>query len=651
MRLIVSLWLAGGAPALAVVEAPDLELLRQETAVKQDLQDKIQFGILDPVLGKDKAKAFVDLELDFVAKRQENIRVGQGLSERNREKAGARGAAATDFIVPGVPRQKSVASLANPTRPEASQAQLVGVEKHENENIFNLKLVKKALLVTIIHDGAMPEEMKKTLRGLIVDAGAKLKLAPDEIVFRQANFNAHRWLDDLKDPRVWVPMIFALLFLLLLLYLFGPLRRVLWAAVSAIQAKKEQEVKLAATLEEVGEDEGEGGGGEGEGEEDDFGFDQRELDIMIGRKPPEPPPPPPEPEPPLELEEEMKKFEPFNYITEDKLVNLANLFLVRREEPWLVAVVLSYLRPEFARQVLASLPLELQAKVALEAFRVRQVTKEQLEAIDEEVKKNVDFVVGGLARLIQMLEEADNKTRENILEYLKNEKPTVYERVRKSILTFDDIAKFPDREMQTIIRELKAEFVARALQGAAPDVVAKFLKNMSAGAAATLKENMEYAKGLTSTQIDEERAKIIDQIKTMEKQGKVAVRDRSAEAEGVVVELATERVERITSSSAPAKGPVALPAPAAAAAANPQQLLSVGVQAHDAGNFDAAVANLREAIDRDPALWQAYQYMGSALYQMGRSPEAFVYFDKLVELNPDPEVKAWVESFKAQAGV
>ncbi|MBI5200820.1 MAG: tetratricopeptide repeat protein [Elusimicrobia bacterium] len=635
MRLTLAAWtaLAPATPALALVEAPDLSLMRQEGEIKGDLEVKIQRDILDPILGKDRAKVFIDIELEVMAKRQENVRAGQGVAERNREKAGAGGEKTTDFIVPGVPRPKTITSLSNPGRPEAAQAQLASQERKEQEEVFSLKPIVKSMLVTVIHDDTLAATKLELVRQRIIDALAKFKVAKDMIVFRPTRFNALSWLDDLKDPRVWIPLVFAGLFLLLLLYLFGPLTRLMRAYIEAIKEKPAAEVNVESEIEAP------------EAQGDDLGADKRELDIMLGRKPPEPPPP-------AEDEDAMKKFEPFVYITEDNLKRLANLFLLRREEPWLIAVVLSYLKPEFARQVLTQLPVELQARVALEALKVRQVTREQVAAIDADIKESVDFVVGGMERLTQMLEESDSQTRSNILEYLKNEKPAVYERVRKFILTFEDIATFPEREMQLIVRELKTEAMARALQNATPDDVNKFLTNMSTGASSLLKESMEYAKGLTPAQIEEERSKIIDTIKALEKEGKIAVRDPKGSGEAFQEELATERSERIVGGSAKAPAPAAVAALAAPKpAADPQALLSAGIEAHDGGRFDEAVANLRQAIDADPNLAQAYQYMGSALYQTGRGSEALIYFDKLVQLNPDPEVRAWVESFRAQAGV
>jgi tetratricopeptide (TPR) repeat protein len=355
----------------------------------------------------------------------------------------------------------------------------------------------------------------------------------------------------------------------------------------------------------------------------------------------------------------MKKFEPFAYINEENIKRLVYLFILRKEEPWVIATVLSYLRPDYARMVLTSLPLEMQAKLALEALTVRQVTREQVQAIDADVKENVDFVVGGMERLTAMLNEADTATRNNILNYLRNEKPLIFEKVRKHLLLFEDVVNFPDREMQTVVRELKTEAMARALQNAPPEIVNKFLSNMSAGAAALLKESMEYAKDLTPAQIDEERAKIMEVVKVLEKEGKISVREKIEEGidlvEGMQEELSAMQSRQERFSSARKKTDEPVPAAAAAAApadqaAQAQSYFSAGVSYFNAGQIEASVQYFEYALSLDSSLAQAHSYLGNALYQLGRTAEALGHFEALLSVNQDPQVRAWVESLKAQVG-
>lgn len=657
-------------PAAAGVVSPNLGLLQEQNHIKADAELKIQRDVLDPILGKGKAAPFVDVEMEIKLESEESMRSGMGVSEKYKEKApGPKGGMQTTFVLPGIPKPKTITQgPETPDRPEASQAQQAQQMKGVQEERFALKPTFKRLQVTVIHDDTVLDPVKDAarltqVRERIVDAMGQYQLTQDKVVFRPTKFDKPPlvdWREDFKKPSVYLPLLYALLFLLFLWFLFGPLSRFFRQYVSALREAKKGEFEVLNKAEDKGED--------GEDENDDTleELTKGELDIMLGRKPPEPLPATPE-----EDEDAMKKFEPFTYITEENFKRLANLFLVRQDEPWLVTVVLSYLKPEIARATLTLLPVELQAKIAIESLKLRQVTREQLMAIDADVKESVDFVVGGMERLTQMLDEADTLTRANILEYLKNEKPDVYQRVRKFILTFEDVVGFPDRDMQTIVRELKTESMAKALQGAAPDIVNKFLSNMSAGAASLLKESIEYAAGLTPAQIEEERSKIMDVVKVLEKGGKVNVRQSRGDAfSGFHEEVASDSGEKYAPrtraaeqavatllgsgggptgvSAAPPQAALPAPAPAVsqaqAEAAKPY--LDAGIQYHDAGRFQEAAQYLEYALAQDGSLWQGRQYLANCYVQLGRNKDAIAQFEQVLLVNPDPGLRQWVDGMK-----
>ena len=665
MRVIAILLLAAFAalPDLLLgqvnsgVEPPNLTLIERRDAVIRESEKRIQSEILDRVLGPGKASAFVDVELDVKASRRENLRAGAGSAEKNKIKMGQSDALKTDFVLPGVPKPKNITDKEQPRAAEAAQTQAAQQSRIEQEEVFSQQVVFKRFQVVILHDAQIVQKKLDEIRSLVVEAMTAFKIKPDDVVFRKANYHVSprdSFLGQLMDPKVYIPLLYALLLFLLLSFLFGPFAKFLRRYTEALMAKPAAEVNVESNIEPPDDDR------EGDGEDEIKSY----IDLMVGRKSPEPPPPLPPPPPiipvkPLDanLEDEMEKLEVFTFINEENLNRLANLFQLRSEEPWLIAVVLSYLKQEYAREVLASLPVELQAKVAMEALKVRQVTKEQILAIDEDVKQNIDYVVGGVERLIQMLEEADAQTRQNILESLQNEKPNVYEHVRRSILLFDDIAAFDDRDMQVIVRELKTETMSKALHGCSPEVVNKFFSNMSAGAASLLKESMEYQKNVSQNMVDESRAEIMEQIKRFNKEGKINLAQSGGSSGGFHQIIASESVrgKRLSQLSAP--GPEAAPAPQAAAPASvpvdpekAKRMFEAGTTAQQAGNLDEAVASFRQAIEHDPELWDAYQYLGQSLYQMGRQSESVMYYERYLQSNPDPQLQAWVDSFKTQMG-
>jgi len=646
--LLLGLWLLPAA-LQAVVEPPKMNLIERENHIEDVNRERIQKEILDRVFGPEKASVFVDVELQLKSSRKDNLRAGAGAAEKYKAKGDGIAGVKTQFILPGVPKPKNINKDDEGKRPEASQGQMAQQVKTMEEELYTQVEEIKNFQVIVIHDRTIPPPKIGEAHALIFKALSKYQVKMEDIKFREASYHVPEkdWKKDLMEPKVYLPLLYAFLLLLLLWFLFVPFARFLRRYTEALAAKPAAEINAETNITPPEDEDGKGKGG---------GPEESALEVLLGQKPPEVPPPPPddddeELEEPAVEEEEMEKFEPFEFINEENVGRLKNFFLVRREQPWLIATVLSYLKPEYARQLLTGLPVSLQSKVAMEALKVRQVTREQILAIETQVKENIDFVVGGVERLIRMLEEADPQTRANILDSLQNEKPAVFDFVRKALLLFDDIAKFPDREMQTIVRELKTEVMAGALRGAAPDVVNKFFNNMSAGAASLLKESMEYQKDLTQVQIDEARSQIVEHIKVLDKEGRIALQkdDEGGGFDEVIAE--DQGPSPSLGAAAPPAGESSAPAaPPVKDPAEGRRLYETGVQQHQAGNIDQAVSSFRQAIERDPELWDAYQFLGQGLYQTGRTGEAVMYYEKYLEHNPDPELRAWVDSFKTQQG-
>ena len=629
----------------APLVAPDIDLLKEQNRIKAESEKKIQDEILDPILGPGEAVAFVDVDMSVKVESEHSTRKGVGEAQKYHQKKGPNDGANmnTNFVMPGIPKPTAITAGGPKTPPASAAAQAAKESKGIQQETYAVNPVFKKLTVTVIHDQNVLKDKTQVdmVRSRIVDAMGQYNLAPGNVFFRATPF-AHiknDWKEDLKKPSVYLPLLYAFLLLLLLLFLFGPLRKFLSAYIRAMLEKRSSDIDMNDVTGKEGE--------EGEGEGDDALTQEGKLDINFTRKPDEPPPPPPD------EEDEMKKFEPFAYINEENVKRLAYMFILRKEEPWVVAVVASYLKPDLARQLLTSLPVDLQAKVALEALTVRQVTRDQVIAIDGDVKENVDFVVGGIERLVVLLDESDSATRANILNYLKNEKPLVYEAVRKHILVFEDIASFPDRDMQTIVRELKTDLMARALTGAPPEVLNKFLSSMSAGAASLLKETMEYTQSLNPNQIEDERSKVMDLIKALEKEGKISVRKQGQQGydmvEGMQEELSAMERRQKRFQSARQKNQPETPS-VAADPAKAQAYFDAAVSQYQAGQTDAAISYFEAALTLNPLLWQAHQYLGALLYQKGDVQAALSHYEKVLEINPDPQLKAWVESFKSQVG-
>ena len=342
-----------------------------------------------------------------------------------------------------------------------------------------------------------------------------------------------------------------------------------------------------------------------------------------------------------------KKYAPFEYINEENLKRLLGVF--RKEPPQVIALILSYLKPELVRAIYAELPPEIQTKVAAESGALRQATEEQVRMVDENIKAKIDFLVGGVDNLIRILDEVDYKIRDNILEYLMNHRPQLYDKVRSSILLFEDTLKFPDLAIQPIIRELKTEQLARALKTASPEMLNKFMTNMSQGGAALLKEEMEYGRPVSEDQIEQERQAIMTVVKRLESEGKITVREKKKISVFDSEDATSPLSPNLPEDDAPAAG---AKAPAAPAGQNQEAEthFAYGSQLYSEQKYQDAIPYLQYATQLDAGHVQAWQLLGHCYYGLGMQPEALQHYEYALSLAPnDRELAQWVEQFKQSA--
>jgi len=616
----------------------EASLMEKQDSMRRETETKVKKEILDPILGADRSFVFADVELEVISKKAEQTKEGLGVMQKYKEKPASRDGADTDFILPGIPKPRSVLGKDN-ERPEAAQGQQAQQAKGVQEVRYGMETEITRFQLTVIHDDTLAPAAVMLARERIDDFLVPYKIRKKDaptVLFKPTKFKAANPLDDLKKPSVYLPLLYALLFLILLLFLFGPLWGFFRKYIKALLAKPGAEVNIEDKREEGG------GSGDDEGAQETEGHQSIDMNFLQKQE-----------EAKEEEDESMKKFEPFTYLNEENLKRLIYLFLLRKEDPWVIAVVLSYMKPDLSRQALSMLPVEMQSRVALEALTVRQATREQIDAIDKDIKENVDFVMGGIERLSKMLEDSDPGTRKNIIEYLKTQKPDIYDKVRRIVLMFEDLINFSDRDIQSIIRNLNNEDVAKALSKADPAIVNKFFSNMSQGAVNSVKEIMEYSGEISPAQTDEAQMKILDAIKALEAEGKIAARAGSSQEvyiiDGAEMSSGDERRKKFESLSAPRKEE-APAGPTAEQLEQARQYAEAGANMYNQGQVQESLQYLEYAASINPGEASTWQYLGAAYYGLQRVDEAVAAYEKYANLSGDPAAKEWLAGFKQSVG-
>jgi flagellar motor switch protein FliG len=597
-------------------DIPEITLLQLKDKYEKEIESKTQ-EIFNRILGPKKAKVTsVHLELN-VEKYEE--KASEEKAAREEEKKIMLDDVA-NYLLPGVPVPPGMRAPEKPAKLAAK-----GEEKGKKKIVIP-SLIKKLEIAAIVDEKVPPQTLDKCRQVIITSLGMDLTPPPDgrgdKLIIERVPFAAETslFIEKFLQPEVLTPAILGLLFLL---FLSSFLPSAVKHISNAIRESRGAEISIQAKTEQT-----------------TSGQQQTQATTAAGVAGGEVQAGPKEEEKKKEKEEE-EKYVPFSFINRDNLKNL--IYLLIGEPPEIIALILSYLEPSLAGEVVVNLPIELQMRVALAMSTVRLTSKEDLMRLEEDIKKKIDFLVGGIESFIKILEQVDFKTRNEMLSVLEEQSPRLAQRVREMMFMFDDIAQLSNRDIQLVLRELTPTQIAVALhEPISPHIVEKIMSNLSEGGRALVKEEMEFGKPVTQAQVEEQRREIEKIVRRLAAENRITLGTEGSEKKSVIIEGKLEKIDLSKRETAEEKQPVYDPQKATEHFQN-------GLRAYQGGNIDLAIRELQKSIEYNPNSWQVYQLLGNCYYSRRLIKEAIASYEKALSLNPgNIQLKRWLDSQKAR---
>lgn len=202
--------------------------------------------------------------------------------------------------------------------------------------------------------------------------------------------------------------------------------------------------------------------------------------------------------------------------------------IIEGEHPQIISIVIAYLEPEQAAEVIKSLPEDQQAEVVMRIARLSDVQQGALAEIENLIaSKSNDATkarsekIGGdrvAADIINALEPAKG---EEVLEAIKEKSEELSDRIQEKMFVFDTLLNVDDRGIQSLLREISNDILVVALKGCDPEIRDKILDNMSKRAATLLREDME-AKGPTRlSEVEEAQREILEVARRLADSGDI----------------------------------------------------------------------------------------------------------------------------------
>ncbi len=222
------------------------------------------------------------------------------------------------------------------------------------------------------------------------------------------------------------------------------------------------------------------------------------------------------------------QVKPFDFVKKTDASQLISF--IQNEHPQTLALILSYLNPNQAAQVLSALPQSKQADVASRIALMGSTSPEVIKEVENVLEKKLSSLVtqdysltGGIQSIVEILNAVDRGTEKYILETLEIQNADLVEEIRKKMFVFEDIVHLEGVAIQRFIREIDNSDLSVALKTATDELKDMIFANMSSRMKEMLQEDMDFMGPVRLRDVEEAQQKIVNVIRKLEEANEIVI--------------------------------------------------------------------------------------------------------------------------------
>ncbi|MBO4610052.1 MAG: flagellar motor switch protein FliG [Lachnospiraceae bacterium] len=222
------------------------------------------------------------------------------------------------------------------------------------------------------------------------------------------------------------------------------------------------------------------------------------------------------------------QVKPFEFVRKTDASQLINF--IQDEHPQTIALILSYLAPGQAAQIISGLAPDRQADVARRIAVMDRTSPDVIKEVENVLEQklaslvNQDYtIIGGVDSVVEILNSVDRGTEKHIMESLEIEEPELADEIRKKMFVFEDILLLDDRSIQRVLRDVDNNDLGIALKAANEQVQNAIFNNLSKRLATMIKEDMEFMGPVRMKDVEEAQQKIVNIIRKLEDSGEIVI--------------------------------------------------------------------------------------------------------------------------------
>ncbi len=205
--------------------------------------------------------------------------------------------------------------------------------------------------------------------------------------------------------------------------------------------------------------------------------------------------------------------------------------IIQNEHPQVIALILSQMKPVKAAEIIQFLPkrvgvTNVQEEVIKRIASIEKISSDMLKMVANTLEEELltigagkEETLSGVDIAAEIVNVLPKELGQEILEDIRKENPSLADTIEEKMFKFEDIVKLDNRAIIEILKVVDKNDLLIALKGAPPEIMDKFLSNMSKRAAQMFLEDMEILGPIKKSDVENARKKIIATIKGLIEKG------------------------------------------------------------------------------------------------------------------------------------
>lgn len=229
----------------------------------------------------------------------------------------------------------------------------------------------------------------------------------------------------------------------------------------------------------------------------------------------------------ISISDQPKIKQYFDFITSENLPSLIHLLKKENVAIEHVSLIVSYMNPGLASELLQAYDIKDQAQMATNVLDEKLINRAFVEKLETKIRNWLECFVGGESRFKRIFDNISSEIKKKIMTTLAKTNPQAFKKFRSHVLIFDDLKLLEDTELQIVLSDANVELLSQALVSVDEQTYKKIDDNLSKEAKGMIKQYLDL-KGQTLSKHHIERAqdyvlKIVDKL---EIEGKVNLRSK-----------------------------------------------------------------------------------------------------------------------------